>query len=49
MCQQLLSRHIFIGQSHTNQISNAFVTDPLTRPGNDIDQTRLQCQDVAIS
>ena len=48
MCQQLLSRHIFIGQSHTNQISNAFVTYPLTRPGTDIDQIRVRCQDVAI-
>ena len=49
MCQQLLSTQVFIGQSHTNQISNASVTYPLlTRPGTDIDQTRVQCQDVAI-
>ena len=42
MCQQLLSTQVFIGQGHTNQISNAFVTYPLTRPGTDIDQTRVQ-------
>ena len=40
--------YIFISQRHTNQISNAFVTYPLTGPGNDIDQTRVQFQDVAI-